>query len=220
MKKLLSIALGITILTSCSTSNEMASSKTFQKRKYTKGWYKNSTKKFDKSVKSNNENVARKESKYTPQTEVEAKVAVTSDNTVDHPVAHIQTNAPASNFVASKGASELEIVQNHIKYGSRNNHNAPLVTSAPEIMNEMEVIAPQDQVQTLAPATTDESTKSSSDDDMLILLYILAVLIPFVAVGIVTDWELKKVLINILLTIFTCGIGGIIHAFIMIRDYY
>ena len=54
---------------------------------------------------------------------------------------------------------------------------------------------------------------------MLILLYILAVLIPFVAVGIVTDWDLKTVLINILLSIL-CYIPGVIHAFIIIRDRY
>lgn len=65
----------------------------------------------------------------------------------------------------------------------------------------------------------ENSSNDSSDDDMLILLYILAVLIPFVAVGIATDWDLKKVLINLLLS-FLCYIPGVIHAFIVIRDYY
>lgn len=36
MKKILSIALGMAIIASCSTSNEVVSNKLFQKRKYKK----------------------------------------------------------------------------------------------------------------------------------------------------------------------------------------
>ncbi len=47
------------------------------------------------------------------------------------------------------------------------------------------------------------------------LIYLLCVFIPFVAVGIVTDWNLTKVLIAILLTILF-WIPGIIYAFIVV----
>jgi len=57
------------------------------------------------------------------------------------------------------------------------------------------------------------------DEDDKTLLYILAFVIPFVAVGLVTDWEIKDVLINLLLTAL-CGIPGIIHAFIKVKNYY
>lgn len=60
-----------------------------------------------------------------------------------------------------------------------------------------------------------KSMHEKAADDELILLYILCVLIPFVAVGIVTDWALKPVLISILLSIL-CIIPGIIHAFITV----
>ena len=63
------------------------------------------------------------------------------------------------------------------------------------------------------------TSQNSNDDDMLLLLYILAILIPFVAVGIVTDWDVTDVIINLLLCIL-CYIPGIIHAFIKIRDNY
>jgi len=53
-------------------------------------------------------------------------------------------------------------------------------------------------------------------DSPLILLYILAILIPFVAVGIATNWDLLPVIFNILWTML-CGIPGIIHAFIVIK---
>jgi uncharacterized membrane protein YqaE (UPF0057 family) len=63
------------------------------------------------------------------------------------------------------------------------------------------------------------TSHNPNDDDMLLLLYVLAVLIPFVAVGIVTDWDVTDVIINLLLCIL-CYIPGIIHAFIKIRDNY
>ncbi|MCX7651351.1 MAG: YqaE/Pmp3 family membrane protein [Bacteroidia bacterium] len=50
------------------------------------------------------------------------------------------------------------------------------------------------------------------------LLIVLAIFIPWLAVGLATDWEFKHVLINILLGLFTC-LGGIIHAIIIVNKY-
>lgn len=61
------------------------------------------------------------------------------------------------------------------------------------------------------------SSSKSSDDIDIVLLYILCVLIPFVAVGLVTDWEVKDVVINLLLSLL-CWIPGIIHAFIKVNE--
>lgn len=62
-----------------------------------------------------------------------------------------------------------------------------------------------------------KAVKSSkkSDDVPVGLLYALCFFIPFVAVGIVTDWDISSVLINILWTAL-CGIPGIIHAIIIV----
>lgn len=57
--------------------------------------------------------------------------------------------------------------------------------------------------------------KKSNDDTSIILLYVLAWFIPFLAVGIVTDWDTKTVIINILWTLL-CGLPGIIHAMIIV----
>ena len=70
---------------------------------------------------------------------------------------------------------------------------------------------------TVAVKQAVKNTPANNSDDELILLYLLAILIPFVAVGIVTDWDLADVFINLLLT-FLCYIPGVIHAFIKIRD--
>ncbi len=58
--------------------------------------------------------------------------------------------------------------------------------------------------------------QTKKDDSTLILLYILAILIPFVAVGLATNWDLMPIIYNLLWTML-CGIPGIIHAFIVIK---
>lgn len=79
----------------------------------------------------------------------------------------------------------------------------------------------QHELKTIAKASTAKkaikNAPANDTDDELILLYILAILIPFVAVGIVTDWDLTDVVINLLLSLL-CYIPGVIHAFIKIRD--
>jgi uncharacterized membrane protein YqaE (UPF0057 family) len=62
-----------------------------------------------------------------------------------------------------------------------------------------------------------KAVKSSkkSDDVPVGLLYVLCFFIPFIAVGIVTDWDIPTVLINLLWTLL-CGIPGIIHAIIIV----
>ena len=61
-----------------------------------------------------------------------------------------------------------------------------------------------------------KATDSNLGDDVSTgLLYVLCFFIPWLAVGLATDWDIKKVLINILWTML-CGIPGIIHAFIVV----
>jgi uncharacterized membrane protein YqaE (UPF0057 family) len=57
--------------------------------------------------------------------------------------------------------------------------------------------------------------KSAGGDVPVGLLYVLCLLMPWLAVGLATDWDIKKVIINILWS-FLCGIPGIIHAFIVV----
>ncbi len=61
------------------------------------------------------------------------------------------------------------------------------------------------------------SNTSSTSDDMMILLIILAILIPFVAVGIYTDWDVTKTVRALLLTLLF-WIPGVIYALITINS--
>jgi uncharacterized membrane protein YqaE (UPF0057 family) len=85
---------------------------------------------------------------------------------------------------------------------------AKAVQAAKEITGENSVKQAAVKVQkSQHPATPDTPSKG--------LMILLAILIPWLAVGIVTDWDVKQVVINLLLCL-TC-IGGIIHAIIVVN---
>ena len=58
-------------------------------------------------------------------------------------------------------------------------------------------------------------SQKKSDDVPIGLLYVLCFFVPFIVVGIVTDWDIPSVLINLLWTLL-CGIPGVIHALIIV----
>lgn len=70
------------------------------------------------------------------------------------------------------------------------------------------------QMKKLEKKATKIVKKANASDDA-ILYYILAFFIPFLAVGLVTDWEVKPVVINLILCFFFF-IPGIIHALIVV----
>jgi uncharacterized membrane protein YqaE (UPF0057 family) len=59
------------------------------------------------------------------------------------------------------------------------------------------------------------SVPSDQSNEMMLLLVILCFLLPFVAVGIVTNWALKPVLISVLLSLLF-WVPGIIYALIVV----
>ena len=60
-----------------------------------------------------------------------------------------------------------------------------------------------------------KANKKSGGDVPKVLLYVLCFLMPWLAVGLATDWDIKKVIYNLLWTLL-CGIPGIIHAIIIV----
>ena len=53
-------------------------------------------------------------------------------------------------------------------------------------------------------------------------LYIVAVIfgLGWVAMGLMDDFQGNNWWVNLLLVVFTCGLGGLIHGFIKMKDYY
>lgn len=210
MKKIYAIGIGAIIMASCATSNQVVSNKLIQKRKYNKGWHVNATKSYDKS---------------SVELEEEVTSVIYTDVMVQEETAVFYEVEEGNSVVANSSAQSMNYSSLSDENNSTNNsssHNSELMEVNSLVTNSYETQALQViQEENITQFVSQKENKksSNSDDDMLILLYILAILIPFVAVGIVTDWDLTKVLINILLC-FLCYIPGVIHAFITIRDYY
>ena len=64
-----------------------------------------------------------------------------------------------------------------------------------------------------------KESKSHHGTTPLALLIILCVILPFVAVGKMTDWDRTSVSSNITWMLLGCWIGGIIHAFYIMSKY-
>ena len=206
MKKVLSFVLGLMILASCSTSSDVASNKLFQKRKYKKGWHVNSTRNVEEKTK------VIQSDEIVESKSLETKEEITYEQEVTSSAAVAQENVLTE---TADVVNAEESIKSKVVFQSREQ-----LVVASEISNPIvEGVVSSIEKDVFTQNKNEKNKEDSSDDDMLILLYVLAVLIPFVAVGIVTDWDLETVLINILLSIL-CYIPGVIHAFIIIRDRY
>ena len=206
MKKVLSFVLGLIILASCSTSSDVASNKLFQKRKYKKGWHVNSTRNVEEKTK------VIQSDEIVESKSIETKEEITYEQEVTSSAAVAQENVLTE---TADVVNAEESIKSKVVFQSREQ-----LVVASEISNPIvEGVVSSIEKDVFTQNKNEKNKEDSSDDDMLILLYVLAVLIPFVAVGIVTDWDLKTVLINILLSILFY-IPGVIHAFIIIRDRY
>ncbi|MEN8787444.1 MAG: YqaE/Pmp3 family membrane protein [Flavobacteriales bacterium] len=212
MKNVLFLALSILMIASCATSNEVASNKLFQKRKYTKGWNVNSSQAIDKSNGSTKEELVVNSNNYT---ETVKEFSDQDKSRID--------NLSNFNHESTFSGELIEIDSYEVFVQNENFKSISVETSeiASHLFSHNELNTDKEMVEVSLDSVSSNQLESnnSSDDDMLMLLYLCAILIPFVAVGISTDWDVKKVLINVLLT-FLCYIPGVIHAFITIRDYY
>ena len=82
--------------------------------------------------------------------------------------------------------------------------------SAPKASSSKEVAIDNKTI-----ASTKIVKKALKNGPSTTLLYVLCFFIPFLAVGLATDWDTNTVLINLLWTLL-CGIPGVIHAIIIV----
>lgn len=82
------------------------------------------------------------------------------------------------------------------------------------LKEKVQVLKAIRQVKKVLPSKT---TKQKSDNTPMLVLYILAFLLPPVAVGLATDWDPETTLINLGLTIL-CWLPGIVHALIVLGN--
>jgi len=200
MKKILLVTASILFL---------VASCTVEKRVYRNGfnvqWHAmNGISKKDKQVEVNSEI----EELATAQVIKAPKVNVTTASSYESTVEAATTSVPQNDLASVEVAPvviETKTVANDIK-------GMAATTIQNSVSNKAVKHVSKQEMKTLRKAL---KTQSKSDDVPVGLLYVLCFFVPFVAVGLVTDWDVKEVIINLLLSCL-CGIPGIIHAFIVV----
>ncbi len=185
-KILLAIVVASVFIASCNTSL------TVQKKQHSNGYYVSASGAEKKSQKVEN----------APSTK--------NENTV------LSANEVAAVNAEAKGAEVKAAVANEVAVSLSENKNAATKPANTKIEAKSALSKKVAQVkateQTMKMIKAPAKRSNSATDDDAVLLIILAIIIPFVAVGLATGWNQRDVVINILLT-FLCGIPGIIHAF-------
>ncbi|MFK8038018.1 MAG: YqaE/Pmp3 family membrane protein [Crocinitomicaceae bacterium] len=205
--------LGFVLLQGCATSNDVVSNGFIQKRKYNKGFFvktgekKSNLKKSEKQdilvetpspVKSY-ETVVRNEKATIAYTETADKVLENNTHESVSPVTHTQVIVPETTHSAQK------VISKAVK---------SKVITKPGIAKQM-ILAKNLKKEFVRSNRKVAKNYKNSDEVPTGLLYVLCFFIPFLAVGLATDWDIKALIINLILTAL-CGIPGIIHALIVV----
>lgn len=200
----------LAILASCSTSNDVVSGRGIQKRKYNDGYYISFGKKFNKTNK-----------------DVKVEEVVLSEETAEN--IKVETTKGAEN-TTSTSPSVVPASNNEVIAPTTNNDASPVTTTSEigtdenEISNQVEVLEEETvsykpgriYSQKLIRTTVSENSGSAAASSApLILLIILAFLLPWLAVGIYTSWDVLYTVIAVLLW-FLFWLPGIIFALLVI----
>jgi uncharacterized membrane protein YqaE (UPF0057 family) len=199
----------LAILASCSTSNDVVSGRGIQKRKYNDGYYISLGKKFNKTNK-----------------DVKVEEVVLSEETAEN--IKVETTKEAENTTIT-APSIVPASNNEVIVPSTNNDASPVTTTSEigtaenEISNQAEVL--EEETISYKPGriyspkmirtTVSENSGSAASSAPMILLIILAFLLPWLAVGIFTSWDVLYTVIAVLLW-FLFWLPGIIFALLVI----
>jgi uncharacterized membrane protein YqaE (UPF0057 family) len=190
------------IVSSCATSNDVASNRKIQKRKYNKGFFVDKNKTsfgVDRQVEMVQ---VIKENLKTTNAEVEkSKTSIIDNELVSDEIVSINEVSITVNKEKEMGVVNAPAIREK----SVLKHRVGMVDGFKLVKRMNHVIKNQIPV------------KGFGGDEMLILLVILCFLLPFVAVGIKTDWDLVKVLIAIILSLLF-WLPGIIYALLVVFD--
>lgn len=154
---------------------------------------------------------------------------VTEEDAVEEEVAVVEKVTPSSATVASKDVNVQEVatpqvvnayqeLENENAVASVNEINTPINTTRSTLINsatsnENTIASHRAMNKKEIKKELKKQNKKSSSDVPVVLLYILCFLIPPLAVGLATDWDLTPVLWNLVWCLL-CGFPGIIHAII------
>jgi uncharacterized membrane protein YqaE (UPF0057 family) len=205
-------ALSVTLLLgSCARDNSVASNHGIQKRKYTSGYhvhFKGLKKSINEQETSIDNSLAKTEILEVNSNENTIVQNYDLAQTVASNQAISTSQANSSNKTIEK--EEVKVVKSKKVNTVKSNEVALSVnkTAKKEVKNKVSAIK---------ELSKKNSFKNADTTSLEPIVYVLLCLfIPFVAVGLATDWNIGAVILNLLLTCL-CGIPGIIHAFIVCK---
>ena len=162
---------------------------TMEKRHYQSGYY------ID--WKNNVKNTAVERTKTDNVDKINSK-------TIDQSPFSASTNEDI--VLTSSKTSDIAIIKTE--------SNSNIVKASEKAKTKLTV---KDQIKVVKAVNNMKKSAKHGDADGIptVILFILAVLLPPIAVGLVTDWDLEETLINVGLT-FLCWLPGIVHALIVV----
>ena len=87
------------------------------------------------------------------------------------------------------------------------------------IKNALKTSEGRSVLKEIARGAKKNDAKKKGNDVSIGLLYLLCILFPVIAVGIVTDWDIETMVYNLLWCLL-CYLPGVIHAFIVVKREY
>lgn len=126
----------------------------------------------------------------------------------------VQTETALSTVVTQPSENaETVITPVAVKENASTNFSVPAAVKQTVKGNEKSTVAADVKVLKQGVKAAKKSTSNSEPSKGLLI--VLCFLLPWLAVGLATDWDVKKLIFNLLWSL-TC-IGGIIHALIIVN---
>ena len=158
----------------------------------------------------------KKEKQDYVSSEAVEEIAVVSNKTTKAPSVN-NNSAISVDGVTSNESNDASVFVEDITTNEVNSEVSSVVNNTKtEKVNSSSKVSSSKEVASNKTMNSTKIVKKALKNDMPKgLLYLLCFLMPWLAVGFATDWDIKTVIINILWT-FLCGIPGIIHAIIIV----
>ncbi len=197
------------MLSSCSRENSVVSNHSIQKRKYTSGYHIH----FKGLKKSQNEKIEADENVLASAKVEEQSAKVNLAENENYQVIN-QSNADV--VFATESNSKLSADEKALRKNESRNKKAIVdnseVSLAVNKINKRELKSSVHAIKNLSKKNYSAENNSSSIDPIIYI--ILCILLPFIAVGLATNWDVLKTVLAVLLTLLF-WIPGIIYAFII-----
>ena len=165
------------------------SSCTMEKRQYQSGYY------ID--WKNNSKNTAVERTKTDNLDKINAK-----------PINPSQFSASANEDIIVTSSKSSDVATINTESNNKVVNTSEKVQAKLSVKDKIKVVKAVNKMKKAAK-------RGDADDIPTVLLFVLAVLLPPIAVGLVTDWDLEQTLISLGLT-FLCWLPGIIYAIIVV----